>query len=135
MSNNMNYNFNQSSNQIKHFQRSKCISDTLKRIKLLHRMLLIIRIFYTSVYVVYNLFSIYPETQLTRAGFSSGTWEPGSKEIFSLTGNFGWNPTHFKRNIGPNSRTFERNHELETRLGCFDVTTIMSWGWLKLKWT
>ena len=24
-----------------------------------------------------------------RAGFSSGTWEPGSQEIFSLTGNFG----------------------------------------------
>ena len=47
----------------------------------------------------------------TRAGFSSGTWEPGSQEFFSLTGNFGGNPTLFKGNIGINSLTFEMNYE------------------------
>ena len=45
-------------------------------------------------------------------GFSSGTWEPGSQDIFSLTGNLGGNSTLFKENIDLNSRTFERNYEL-----------------------
>ena len=49
--------------------------------------------------MIYPLYTIlYTVPILARAGFSLGTWEPGSQEFFSLTGNFGGNPTLFKRN-------------------------------------